>query len=177
MFNLIPPRGKKIVKYEYYLRVGGTLALLFAGVFLLLTVALVPTYVLLEAQIKALESEQQQSAEDEDIFQVADREVTLTREMLAQLKRAPRTKLPSTVISEIRDIASPTITLHNFTIASEVGVVETVQIQGQAPTREVLAGFKSALEESALFDSVTLPIADLARDENLPFAITITLEK
>lgn len=177
MINLIPPRGYKTVKYEYYLRVASTVGLLFAGVFILLSVALIPMYVLLGAQIKAFEVEQEQLGENEMAFEEADLEVTVTREMLAQLKRGPKTGTPSDIITEIREVAPLGIVFTNFIMNTTDGRIDKIQVQGQSSTREALASFKSALENSSYFETVELPIADLARDENLPFAISITLAK
>lgn len=175
MINLIPPSGYKTVRYEYYLRVASTIGMLFAGVFILLSVALIPMYVLLDAQINAFAIEQAQQMENEDAFTVADHEVNLAREMLAQLKRGEDTPAPSEIITEVRAVAPPNIIFTNFIMNTSDGAMDKIQIQGQAPTREALANFKTALESSPRFGLVELPIADLARDENLPFAISIEL--
>ena len=97
--------------------------------------------------------------------------------MLAQFRRVPETRSPSMIIKEIRAVAPPSIIFTNFSVQTESGTLNEVRIQGQAPTREALASLKTALESAEMFDSVALPLGDLARDEDLPFAIVVTLAK
>jgi len=54
MINLLPPKAKKFAKIEYYLRVGSTFAFLFGALALFIAVAHIPTYVLIDVQIKTL---------------------------------------------------------------------------------------------------------------------------
>lgn len=177
MINLIPKRGHKAIKLEYIFRVSSTLGVLFAGVMLLLSVALIPTYVLVDAQIKTFEAEKEQQAESDEAFQLADREVKLTKELLAQLKRTPENAHPSVVLEEIVSVAPNNISFTSFYLRTENGDIESVQIRGQAPTREALASLKNEIEKSNMFDSAEVPISDLARDVDVPFAITATLSK
>ena len=176
MINLIPTGGRRTVKHEYILRVGATLGFLFTGVFLLLSVALVPTYVLVDAQIKAFESEKQQLAETDTAFQQADEEVVFTKEILAQLKRAPTYERVSAVITELQLVAPSVITYTNFIADASSGSFTKIQVKGQAPTREDLVDLKNNIEASDMFESAEVPIADLARDVDVPFAIVVTLE-
>jgi len=177
MTNLIPPEGKKSVKREYFLRVGATYGFLFSFVLILLSAALIPTYVLVGAQIDAFEAEKEQNNNDTSALQEIDKEVEAIKEILAQFKRTPENILPSVLISEIKNVAPYSIGFTNFTVQAEEGVIDKIKIQGDAPTREALAALKNAIEASPFFDKAEVPIADLARDTDLPFAITVTLVK
>jgi hypothetical protein len=175
MINLIPPEGHKAVKREYILRVGATLAFLFGWAIIFLTVALVPTYVLINAQINAFELEDGGEGEKEDLFKKAQGEVNAIETVLAQLKTTAPTVSASVVIAEIQKRAPANIVFRRFSFVETKGVINTVQVQGVAPTRESLAQLKSALEVSEMFRSAEVPIADLARDAELPFVITVTV--
>jgi hypothetical protein len=175
MINLIPPGGHKTIKYEYVLRVGSVLGFLFATVFILLSIVLIPTYVLVGAQIKAFEAEKNQSSEVSDTLNIADQEVRITGEMLAQLKRIPAGELASVAISEIKNVAPSTIIFTNFIAEAPQGDIQKIQIQGNAPTRESLAELKNSLENSPMFEKAEVPISDLARDVDVPFAISVML--
>ena len=175
MINLIPPEGHREVKREYYLRVGATLALLFAGVAIFLTVALIPTYVLVRAQIEAFALEAKQESDTEGVFESAEGEVKTAMKVLSQLKAVPETVFVSAIIDEIQERTSSSIVLKTFYVDAVGGVIEKIQVQGVADTREALAELKGALESSDTFLSAEVPIADLARDADLPFAITVTL--
>lgn len=177
MINLVPPAGRKTTTYEYVLRVGSVLGFLFSGVLILLTVALIPTYVLVDAQIKAFETEKAQLVGSEGVFTEADYEVQLTKEALAQLKRVPSSVKVSEVITEIKTIAPQSVVFTNFIANTTNGTLSQIQIRGQAPTREALAELKNVIETSDMFETAEVPIADLARDVEVPFAITVTLSK
>ena len=175
MTNLIPPEGKKVVRQEYLFRVGATYGFLFSAVLILLSAALIPTYVLVGAQIEVFEIEKEQSNSDTKALQEIDDEIGAVKEILAQLKRVPDNVLPSILISEIKNTAPNSIKFNNFSVQIENNVIETILIQGEAPTRETLAELKDSIEASEFFDKAEVPIADLARDADLPFSITVTL--
>lgn len=175
MINLIPPEAERVVKREYLFRVGGTLSLLVGATFVVLTVALVPTYVLIGAQINTSVRETETSGEDE-AFREADAEVKTTRELVRQLggeTKGPRT---SEAIEAIEALAPAGITLSTFIVEDGKGTIVRVQIQGTATSRETLASYRTAIEGSPLFAKAEVPIADLARDVDLPFTITVTPE-
>ncbi len=175
MINLIPPEGHKAVKREYLLRVGSTLAFLFGWVAIFLGIALVPTYVLIDAQIDTFMLEQATEQVKEESFKKAQEEVRTIETVLTQLKSYTPKVLPSSVIAEIQKRSPRNVTFRQFSIDEVEGVIEKVQIQGVAPTRESLAQLKNSLETSEMFDTAEVPIADLARGAELPFAITVTM--
>jgi hypothetical protein len=177
MINLIPPEGQKVLKREYIFRVGGTIAGLFGVVCLLLSVALVPTYVLIGAQIKGSLAEVEKEGGENEAFVKADEEVKETKALIRQLKTFAPTLSMSDVVEEITHVAPGGILFRTFLVEDKAGKILNIQAQGTASTREVLAQLKSALEASPLFEEAEVPIADLARDVNLPFTITITLEE
>ncbi len=175
MINLIPPQGHKVVKREYTLRLGAALAFLFAGVLLLLSVALIPTYVLVGAQIEAFEFETAQEVGDAEALKNAEKEVRTMKNVLTQMKTTVTSTPMSKVIAEIQANAPKTIIFKNFSINTTKGVVTTVQVQGVSPTREALAQLKDALIASPIFEKAEVPISDLARETDLPFTLTVTL--
>ncbi len=176
MINLIPPGGHAVMRREYLLRVSATVSFLFTGVFVFLTIALIPTYVLVEAQINTFALDERDNSK-EDALKNAEAEVSRVKAILTQLKSTPDTITASDVIDEVRKSASPNIFFKTFDVNASAGIIESIHVQGIAPTRETLAGLKRALEESKIFLRAEVPISDLARDADLPFAITITLEK
>lgn len=175
MINLIPPEGHKALKREYVLRVGATLSLLFASVALMLAVALIPTYVLIAAQLNAFALESAQETKKVDALKEINTEVDMTKELLAQLKTTPEKVLVSAIIEEIQKHAPASVVFDTFYIESGADGVERIQVQGNAATREALARLKNELESSPMFEKAEVPIADLARDVDVSFAITITL--
>jgi hypothetical protein len=176
MINLIPPEGHAAVRLEYRLRVTATLALLFAGVAVLLGIALIPTYVLTSAQITALELETAQNGK-KVAFEKAEETVRTTNAILTRLNALPHGILLSSIIDEVQKSTPASIQLKTFYIRTLTDGKIDIQIQGVAPTRSALAQLKNAIESDAMFLHAEVPIADLARDSDLPFAITITLKE
>lgn len=172
MINLIPEEAESVVKREYALRVGGTLSFLLGAVFLVLTIALIPTYVLIDAQITTSVRQAEESGLSEE-FARADSEVKTTRSLLRRLRGDVPAVLGSTAIEEIRSVAPSGISFRFFRIEEEKGTLKKVHVQGTASSREVLASFRGAVEQSDLFATAEVPIADLARDINLPFTMTV----
>lgn len=177
MINLIPPEGHKTARKEYIFRVGATIALLFSGVALCLAVALIPTYLLISTQTTALNAEIAQNDVSTEAIKEAEADVVYAEKMIAQFRNASSSESMSTLITEVRRLAPPAITFKNFSIDGAKSAVLKMQVQGTAPTREVLATFKTALETSDLFLKAEIPIADLARDKDVPFSINITVAK
>lgn len=177
MINLIPPEGYQTVKHEYLLRVGAVYCYLFSVVCILVGVALVPMYVLIGAQITDMEQEALEESGTKAIIEKADREVVAANGVLAQLMTEESTFSMSAAIDEIHLRAPGGILFKTFYIGEAKSGNTTIQVQGVAATREKLIQFKAALEESALFETVEVPISDLAKDVELPFALTILPSK
>lgn len=175
MINLIPPEAEKVVKREYVFRVGGTLALLLGGVFLVLTVALIPTYVLVGAQIHASLGETNGNDSDAEAFERADAEVKTTKDLLRQLQKTSPTISISDAVEEVRNLAPVSVVFKTIVVDNASGEVDKIQVQGVAPTRDAIARFKTSLESSSIFTKAEVPIADLARDVDVPFTVTITV--
>lgn len=177
MINLIPPEGHKKARREYLARVVSALNLLFGGVALCLAVALFPTYILISTQTNVLSVEMGEDATSATARTDAENEVKRIQKVTTQLRNASSTHKATALISQVELFAPKEIIFKNIGVDNGKGGAGKLQIQGIAPTREALAGFKSKLESSDLFSKVEIPIADLARDKDLPFSLTITTSK
>lgn len=173
MINLIPPEGYKMMKREYLLRVGAVYCFLFSVVCVLLGIALVPMYVLVRAEINEVSLEAVREQGTAEVLKNADATIAVTNNVLSQLSAKENTFLVSTAIDEIQKLAPEGVTFATFYIDGAKDGAGKIQVQGASPTREKLALLKTALEASEMFQTVEVPISDLARDVNLSFTITI----
>jgi hypothetical protein len=173
MINLIPPEGYKMIKREYLLRVGAVYCFLFSVVCVLIGVALIPMYVLVHAEINEVSFEAVREQGTAEVLKNADTTIAITSNVLSQLSAKESTFLISTAIGEIQRLAPEGVTFETFYIDGAKDGVEKIQVQGASPTREKLAQLKTALEASEMFQTVEVPISDLARDVNLSFTIAI----
>jgi hypothetical protein len=174
MINLIPPAGQTALRKEYRMRVAATYCMLLAAVNILLTVALIPTYVLVKAQTEGVVAHSGEGEQDAEIASIED-EVARTEAIIAELKKVPETLDMSGIMHEIENAAPAGISFRTFTLNHVKGVIGPIQVQGNAEEREDLIAFKQALEAHSLFENASVPIGDLARERDVPFSMTITL--
>lgn len=176
MINLIPPEGQKRLKREYMLRVAIVFSILFGFVFLLLSVALIPTYVLVSAQIRALSVETTQEESKNDLFKTVEEETKNIEKIVAQIDKVNSTILVTPLLAEVEEQTPPGVVVRSYNVSEEGGVIQKIQLQGVATTREALVRFRDNLEASDRFKKAEVPLADLARDSNLPFNIIVLLD-
>ena len=156
------------------MRMSATYCILISIVAILLTVALVPTYVLVHAQMNGVTAHQGGSAADTDIAGIED-DVAKTEAIIAELKKAPAASDMSEIIHEIEKSAPAGISFKTFGMEQVKGVIGPVRVQGTAQRREDLIAFKQAIEAHALFQTATVPIADLARERDVQFSMTVAV--
>ena len=175
MINLIPPDGRKIAIREYWVHMFSAWAFLLSGIFVVAILLLIPSYVLVESQLAAVEGNNQKLRVAEDAFRMAEDDITTANAAIVQLSRQSEHIALSRIIESILGEVSGGITLRRFDIERSDNGIQPIQVQGRAATREALADFRSSLEDLALFESATVPISDLAREADLPFVVTILL--
>jgi hypothetical protein len=174
MINLIPPAGHAAVKKEYWMRVSATYCFLFASVALILTIALIPTYVLVDAQMTEFSETGVTTSAGREI-EDAGGEVAQMSAIIDELKRIPGNDPLSSVIQDIQNSASAGVTFRSISVRYENNAIAPIQIQGVASRREDLVALKQAIESNPRFGTVSVPISDLARDRDVPFSVTIEL--
>lgn len=179
MINLIPPQGHSSLHLEYILRVASTVSILFGFLAIALAIAFIPTFVLIDVQIQTLDAEQNKELDKVEAVDQAEKEVARTRKVITQLRAGQGTAPMISMIDEVARLTPATISLTQYIISdiAQPKEAQTIQVQGTATTRDALAGFKKHIEASPLFEAAEIPIADLARETDLPFTMTITLQK
>lgn len=143
-------------------------AIFISGFFLLL-----PSYILVNIQLDTLSTKEPSSDDTEMRFQIAEQEIIEANAISKQLSKKELATNMSDIITAITGATKPGIELKRFEVTRGVNVFEPILVQGSAETREILLGFKTELERSPLFESATIPIADLITDTNLPFVVTL----
>lgn len=176
MINLIPPQGHTALKHEYLLRVGTVYAFLLAGVFVSGTILLVPTYVLTSSQLTGAKDRSAEIEETKKAFDVAFEEIKVANTLMAKLRTTEDEVFMTEIVEDIIRLAPEGVRFSGFQTVRESVSLTAVTVEGIASTRQALATFKTQVESDARFKEVQVPIADLARDTNLPFSVTVTLE-
>jgi preprotein translocase subunit YajC len=175
MINLIPPIGQAALKHEYILKVVTCHAFLLAGVFLAGSVLLIPSYVLVQSQLKSERSQSEEVMVTQNEFKGIQAELERAQELLVYVQPGDAVISASGLFETVVQTATPGITFKAFEVVPVEGVVSVVTVLGVAKNRTELAAFKNAVEDLPLFETATIPLSDLAKEENLPFALTLTL--
>lgn len=178
MTNLIPPQGHRALRREYIARVFSVYAFLLGGVLIALTALVVPTYVLVDMQLASVTFQNTAALDVDTSYKEAEAAIKHANDILAQFAGDTKQVLPSRVLREMQSVAHTGITFEKFQVQfAPKGAKEgdLILVQGSADSRASLAAFKDALNASPLFENAVVPISDLARDADLPFAITLTL--
>ena len=86
---------------------------------------------------------------------------------------------PSSILDRVLLYKSSSISITSFQIDIEdmASSSATAIIQGKSLTREKLLEFKKKLEQDSAIIDIEMPISDLAKEGNSPFAIRFKLKK
>lgn len=175
MINLLPDDARTHVLTEYWLRVISVWLLLCVAAGTMVLVLLFPSYILLQLQLQARQDTYQQIEVEQENFAQAQTEIRQTNTKAALLADAADNMLFTDVLNALDAVQAETIFVRSVAVKRVEGVVETVTVQGEATTRDALADFRNRIEATSFFDEAELPLANLARDREVPFSITVTL--
>jgi len=175
MINLIPPQAYKSVVREYWARVVTAWLFLLSAVVLVTLFVTIPSFVLVRTQLEALELEVLKGSGTEQDFKDSENLVRAANSLAGQLGSSGALVSLNEIVLTIQEAAGSDVVLSGQSVKRGESGIEYINIRGTAKSREALAGFKTALERSALFDTALIPISDLAREVDLPFTITVTM--
>ena len=175
MINLLEPSVRKALHLTYVLRVLATMLFLVAAAFFIGTVTLLPAYVLSLAKKSDAELSQASIAETlaKEEKEAPSAEIAALKEKLGILiTNSVEGKLFSAVevVTELRPAA---ITLSEIAYTAKEKGGE-LRIEGRSATRDELLSYQRELQKVRLFSAVELPISNLAKENNLEFAITLS---
>jgi hypothetical protein len=175
MINLVPPTAKKKIIAEYWVRVVSVWLLILSVMLFVVSLFLLPVYVLVTSQVNVYAS-----SANEATAKVA--EYDLSASALAQ------TNVQSQALFELRHMKKFSDLIENFNslMGTEIVVtsmefkrsgmkLDSVLINGQAKDRKALADYRDNLLKLSEVKDVHLPIANLAKDRDITFSISVTL--
>lgn len=177
MINLIPPSAHTQVKREYWIRVISVWLVLIGTAFLIVALLNLPVYVLVRSQLSSYLQEYNQASDESESFKASEFEIQKSNEIAKLLAKADSVTPFSTIITELEALTSSGVKISDFSLSRQNGEISSISINGQASSRLALTQFKDAVEASPLFESVTLPLSNLAKDKDISFSITIVPSK
>jgi hypothetical protein len=172
MINLIPPKAKKEVIKEYWVRVV-SVWMLILGIGSLVTASLLlPTYVMVQQERSELEEQVAANTEVTSTYDASAAALTTAMQQARLLMS--NSDVPLTQYHQaIYTIAGSAITLSGLTY-ERAATTTRINLQGVAASRQDLASFKDMLEAHPLFVDVVLPIESLIKNKDIDFSVTFT---
>lgn len=173
MANLLPVLARKKIVREYWLRVGTIVFLMFALAMTAVGVMLAPTYVHLNNNLNSMRSFIQSAEEEQVRAQEAKVSVQGTNQLVRLLNESRERVSFTHYHNQLEQLAGTSVDIRQFQIMQREGSVEDLRIEAVAVTRQALIDFLDRLQTHEEFGRVDVPIASLARSENITFNVQI----
>jgi len=171
MTNLLPPEGKKQVFKNYWFRVLSVYFTLFGSAFLVTSALLLPTYFYISYQIDALSNII--SNEKAESFKKIESSITEANEISELLLNTPNAVNDTEIIKEILNFSGGLVSIDSIKIQKSDRKFKEVIVSGTANDRSSLVAFRDSAEQHKFFDEVNLPLSNLAKDQDIPFSLTL----
>lgn len=175
MINLIPPAAKRAMKREYWFRVGVVWMLLLSIVLIVTMVLLGPSFVLVQTQLSAYQSELESATEAVAEQQALTASVRAANQRAEQVYQVGMVTPLNRYIERVQALQSADVTIRQISLEREATTVSSVTIVGTAATRNSLTAFSTALNNDALFSDADIPLSNLAANENIAFTLTVAV--
>lgn len=173
MINLLPPKGKKAVKLEYYLRVATTYLFLLSATTIVVGTLFVPTMFYIWFQMDIYRSELS-TDEAATKLEMVEEEFTLANDVSDLLLEDESYRGFKEVYDNIFALTGEGVEVNNISATKNKGVIKTVSVSGKADDRNSLIAFRDRLNGHEYFDEAKLPISDLAQNKMIQFSIEVT---
>lgn len=174
MANILPQQKKSEIKKEYQLRLL-VVGLAFVSASAVVTLGfLIPSHILLQSKIKTTNS---QISAVKGVFEKENgaqysQEIRETREKITAIEHYKEKRNMENTITAITEKRNAAVYISRISFEAEDGVVK---VSGTAGTREALLSFNNRLKNDSNFETVELPVSNLAENADVPFSITISL--
>ena len=181
MINLIPKEEKKRMIRDFYLRVVALSFIALSVSFLIAFVAILPSYFISSARVNIVNAKlEMQKNEPAPIPE--ERTLAVIKDLNNKLNLIEKARENEFVVSK------KVIDAIFFRKMSEVkitGIVyendpknisskgRKINIEGSAPSREVLLLFRQALEDDPVFKQVNLPISNFVKGSDIKFSLSL----
>ena len=178
--NLLPSERCRILRRDYFVRLGAVIVFLVIVLILAAAVLLLPTFVFLTASKNSLETrlasiESTLSSSDDKALSA---QLTALSNSAASLSALADTHSASAIMRAVLAVSRPGITVSHFEYSSASDANKnqsTLTISGAAAVRDALRSYQLALQSSSFVRSADLPVSAYAKDADIAFTITVIL--
>jgi hypothetical protein len=175
--NLIPPQQSQAFRRAYFLRLTTVAVMMLACIVFIQCILLIPTYLAEHLRVKANSIElakvsaQNATAQEQQVAKTVT-DLKTESDYLLSVGTLPAA---STALRAVLAVSHPGITLSSFSFTpGNAGTQTTMSITGISDTREDLRNYDATLSALPYVSNADLPISVYAKDNAIPFTITLT---
>ena len=175
MINLIPPEAKKSIATEYWVRVVTVWLWLLTASAVISAVLLLPVFVLIDTQVSAYRDSVNAAIEKIVTFENVSLELARATTQAQRIMGTDDHVRLSDLVYQLRSLEGTGVALDEVRISRTDGGVSPILITGEAVDRRSLSDFRDRLLANENVSEVDFPIANLAKDRDIPFSMTVTI--
>lgn len=176
MINLIPSNAKKSITIEYWLRVCTSWFVLWAVTLFVSVIVLVPAYVLINIQVSVYESSAKIAQESVTSYEEVSKNLKQASEQAKLIVNSDDDTNIYAYVDLFEQLQDSSIMITKVAVNRTEKGVAPVTVDGRAVDRESLAAFRDRLLAEESVSSVDLPISNLAKDRDIQFTLTVTMD-
>ncbi len=177
MINLIPQSAKTSITREYWVRVINVWILSFSGVFVIISILLIPVYILINSQTAVYAKDAEVALVEVNKFDLSSASLIKSGQQAKLLLNLKNEIRFTNLVSLLESTQNPSVAITRFDFTKVDAELNPISITGTALTRQSLADFREALLNHPDIETVLLPISNLALDRDIIFNVTITMKK
>jgi len=170
--NLLSKLEKRKLSQEYYLRLLSVCTLLFSFAVVVGLVAIFPAYIDVADKLSSLREEENIRQKEENDTDALQNEIGNSVQMISFLEQDFRKEKYINLLDEALRKRPEGILITGFSY-NRTGRLLT--LQGIAEKRELVVSYAHSLEASNAFENVPVPIANLAKNTDLEFTLSLTI--
>lgn len=177
MINLIPSEEKKKIRKDFYMRVIIVSFFVLGIAVLLSNVMLIPAVFYASLEKKLAEDHFKNTEnnlsvdlnkEDKVLIESLDSKINLINNF-----RKDKFLVSVRVIDNILNIKIDGIKINEINYTNDITKGKSINIRGQASSREKLLTFKNKLSQDANFKKVDLPVSNFVKSSNIEFNLVL----
>lgn len=158
------------------MRVASVWLFLAALAGIILIVLAVPVYVLIQNINTTLAGQFDQMKEQQATFASAEGEIKDANAIIDAAQNMDATAEFTTILDVLDAVADGSITLNQVTFKESKDDQPDISLIGVSTTRSALSNFAQSVNDHPLFKNAELPISNLAKDRDIPFSMSISLQ-
>ena len=176
MTNLIPPKAKRNVRVEYFVRVFAVFLFAAAIWFFILAILFTSIQVLVQLRIQGLETGLSNASKNAASIETAVIKINEANNKLKYLTLEDVEDRLLIYKKDLDEVTAGTIDISSYSMnRDEDKEVSAIDITAVAETRQDIITFLDLVQKNDRFGEVEVPISDLAKARDIKFSVAIPI--